>query len=130
MKSLSHEYYTYITTNPNRKVLYTGVTNHLARRLVEHYARRGQPKTFAGKFYCYCLVYVEEFQYIDDAIEREKQLKRFTREQKEVLIGKANPEWLFLNKEFCQEWPPRKIWGEYCEALRKESRRRTASRQE
>ncbi len=54
-----HEYYVYITTNPNRTVLYIGITNDIARRLVEHYANRGKVETFAGKTYCYCLIYIE-----------------------------------------------------------------------
>ena len=43
-----HEYYTYITSNPERSVLYTGVTNNLDIRLIEHWSNRGQAKTFAG----------------------------------------------------------------------------------
>lgn len=45
-----HSYYTYITTNPAKKVLYTGMTNDLAQRMVEHYLNRGHTKTFAGRF--------------------------------------------------------------------------------
>src|SRR5258705_5585317 len=70
-----HEYYVYIVTNPERTVLYTGVTNNLPQRLIEHYTNRGQPKTFAGKYYCYNLIYFECFQYINDAIAKEKVIK-------------------------------------------------------
>lgn len=57
-----HSYYTYITTNPAKKVLYTGMTNDLAQRVIEHYLNRGQHKTFVGRYYCYLLVYYEEYQ--------------------------------------------------------------------
>lgn len=46
---MRHEYFIYIITNPNRTTLYVGVTNDIARRLVEHYASRGHKKTFAGR---------------------------------------------------------------------------------
>ena len=47
-----HHYYIYIVTNPERNVLYTGVTNNLPERLIEHWTNKGIPKTFAGKYYC------------------------------------------------------------------------------
>ena len=46
---MKKEFYTYITTNPNRKVLYTGVTNNLQKRLVEHYKNREATNTIVGK---------------------------------------------------------------------------------
>jgi putative endonuclease len=100
-------YYVYIVTNPQRTVLYTGVTNNLTIRLAEHYFNRGIPKTFAGKYYCYNLIYYEEFIYILNAIEREKQLKDWNRARKEALITKNNPAWTFLNKSICIVWPPK-----------------------
>jgi len=108
-----HSYYVYITTNPKKSVLYIGVTNNLARRLVEHYANRGKPSTFAGRYYAYNLIYCEHFQYINQAIAREKELKTWTRRKKEALIATKNPTWKFFNDKFCKEWPPRKIWGSY-----------------
>jgi putative endonuclease len=117
-----HEYYVYITTNPNNSTLYTGVTNNIARRLVEHYANRGKPKTFAGRYYCYCLVYMETHQYINNAIAREKEIKDWTRERKEALIKEVNPQWRFLNHEWCGEWPPQKIWGVYLEELERKGK--------
>jgi putative endonuclease len=94
-----HRYYVYIVTNPAKTVLYTGVTNDLVRRLNEHYANRGMPETFAGKYFCYNLVHWEYFKYIDKAIEREKQIKGWIRAKKEALIAELNPEWNFLNAE-------------------------------
>ena len=69
-----HLYFIYIVTKPERTVLYTGVTNCLDSRLAVHYFNKGNPKTFAGKFYCYNLIYYEEFQFVNDAIAREKAL--------------------------------------------------------
>ena len=58
-------------TNSEKSVLYIGVTNNLEARLGEHYFNKGNPKTFAGKYYCYNLIYYEEFQYINEAITNE-----------------------------------------------------------
>ena len=103
-----HDYWVYIVTNWKRTVLYTGVTNNLARRLTEHYEYRGKPETFAGKYFCYNLVYYEWYQYISEAIAREKELKSLLREKKRALIEDANPEYTFLNTIFCEKWPPPK----------------------
>ncbi|MBN4065814.1 GIY-YIG nuclease family protein [Candidatus Amoebophilus asiaticus] len=93
-----HNYFVYITTNPKKTVLYIGVTNDLERRLQEHlednmYNRR----TFAGKYFCYNLIYYERHQYIEHAIEREKEIKKWRREKKESLINSFNPKWKFFN---------------------------------
>ncbi len=117
MKTL-HEYFVYIVANPNRTALYIGVTNEIARRLVEHYANRGRAESFAGRYYCYCLVYLESYQYINNAIAREKELKHWSRERKIALIEEFNPQWKFLNAEWCDEWPPQYIWKDYYEACR------------
>ena len=92
-----HNYYVYITTNPGKTSLYVGVTNDIKRRLFEHYENRGKRKTYAGRYYCYKLVYYEHFQYIEEAIDREKQIKKWRREKKNILINKFNPGWKFLN---------------------------------
>jgi putative endonuclease len=97
----------YIITNAQRTVLYAGVTNDLAQRLKEHYLNKGTPKSFAGKYYCYHLIYFEEFEFINDAISREKEIKGWIREKKIWLINTLNPTWKFLNKEICGFWPPK-----------------------
>lgn len=51
-----YNFWVYVLTNWKKTVLYVGVTNDLSRRLIEHYANRGKPKTFAGRYYCYNLV--------------------------------------------------------------------------
>ena len=86
----------YITTNPGKTVLYTGVTNDLERRLLEHYQNRGNKKSFAGRYYCYKLLYFEDYTDIYQAIEREKEIKDLSRKRKEELISTKNPNWHFL----------------------------------
>jgi putative endonuclease len=90
-------YFVYITTNPGKTTLYVGVTNDLKVRLRRHYLNKGNKKTFAGKYYCYKLIYFEVFQDINQAIAREKEIKNMTREKKEVLIATKNPKWYFLS---------------------------------
>ena len=83
----THNYCVYITTNLNKTVLYAGVTNDLARRIIEHKEDVKQNnKTFAAKFNCTHLIYYEHFDYIQDAIDREKQIKGWKRFKKENLI--------------------------------------------
>ena len=82
--------------------MYVGVPNDLVRRLYEHKENKGDKKTFAGKYYCYNLVYYEHFSHIEHAIEREKEIKKWRREKKNTLIESLNPEWIFLNKEISE----------------------------
>jgi putative endonuclease len=89
-------YYVYITTNPAKTVLYIGVTNSLPRRLGQHYENRGNNNTFAGRYFCYNLLYYEQFTDIKAAINREKELKGWTRAKKDALIATMNPAWDFL----------------------------------
>ena len=81
-----HLYFTYILTNPERTVLYIGITNNLEARITEHYFNRGKLQTFAGKYYCYLLIYYEEFQYIKNAIAREKEIKGWRRSKKKLSL--------------------------------------------
>jgi len=98
-------YFVYIVTNPKNTVLYIGMTNDLEYRLVEHYLNRGNSKTFAGRYYCYNLLYYERHHSANAAIEREKELKDWNRIKKDKLISSFNPEIRFLNKDI-MEWPP------------------------
>ena len=100
-------------TNPERTVLYTGVTNNLSQRLTEHWMNRGNPKSFAGKYYCYNLIYFEEFPYVYNAIAREKEIKGWRRQKKLDLIKTMNPDWTFLNPSICDGWPPKEIPTRY-----------------
>lgn len=93
---MSGNYFVYIITNPGKTVLYTGVTNDLQTRLQQHYLNRGEKKTFAGRYHCYKLVYYERFDRPDYAIDREKQIKGWTRAKKLTLIRELNPGMKFL----------------------------------
>ncbi len=100
-----YTFFVYIITNPTKSVLYTGFTNNLEQRLVEHYMNRGKKKTFAGRYYCYYLLYYEVHQYVYNAMDREKEIKGWTRAKKLDLIKLENEKLLFLNKEL-MDWPP------------------------
>ena len=97
----------YIITNSSKSVLYVGVTNNLAIRLVEHYNNRGKQKTFAGRYFCYNLVYFEYHDTAEGGVLREKEIKKWRREKKVQLIESFNPDWNFLNSDVT-EWPPEK----------------------
>lgn len=102
----NYNFYTYILTNLTKTVLYTGVTNDLERRLCEHYISKDQKNSFTGKYKCYYLVRYERYQYIQHAIEREKEIKGWLIGKKINLIEEDNPEWKFLNEDI-MEWPPK-----------------------
>jgi putative endonuclease len=101
-----YNFYTYILTNSAKKVLYAGVTNDLERRLYEHYFGSDQKQSFTRKYKCYYLVWYERYQYINHAIESEKEIKGRLRSKKDALIKCENPEWRFLNADI-MKWPPR-----------------------
>ncbi len=81
----------YILTNSAKTVLYIGVTQNIARRMDEH--RNRLISGFASTYNCDRLIYVEEFSYISAALDREKELKKWSRKKKETLINTLNPEW-------------------------------------
>jgi putative endonuclease len=89
----NYNFFVYITTNPDKTVLYVGVTNNIERRLAEHYNNRGNWKSFAGRYFCYNLIWFEQFSDIREAISREKEIKGWRREKKEILIARTNPNW-------------------------------------
>ncbi len=95
--SLSYNYFVYIMTNKHKNVVYVGVTNDIERRVFEH--ETGETKGFTKKYNCHYLVYYEHFTSIVDAIDREKEIKKWRREKKDKLISSTNPEWNFLNDE-------------------------------
>lgn len=82
-------YWIYIMSNTYRNVLYIGVTNDLGRRYREH--KSGLLEGFTQKYNCHELVYYEEYQQIEAAIAREKQLKNWSRKKKDYLIRQMNP---------------------------------------
>ena len=91
-------YYVYILSNWCDSVLYIGVTNNLARRLYEH--RNHLVKGFAEKYQTNKLVYFETTGDVRAALEREKQLKGWTRVKKNTLIAKSNPNWIDLSADW------------------------------
>ena len=90
-------YYIYFMASGSG-TLYLGVTNNLKRRVYEH--KEGAVEGFSKKYGCEKLVFFEEFTNIKDAIRREKQLKSWRREKKEVVIRQLNPGWRDLSLEF------------------------------
>jgi putative endonuclease len=83
--------YTYIITNRKNGALYTGVTAEMSRRALEH--RDGTGSKVAAKYGIYRLVYVEFHDEIDNAILREKRIKKWRRAWKIALIEESNPDW-------------------------------------
>jgi len=77
-------------------ILYLGVTNNLQRRVFEH--KQGIVDSFSKKYKCNKIVYFEQYQDINEAIRREKQLKNWTRKKKEFLINKMNFTWQDLSE--------------------------------
>ncbi|MCU1324306.1 MAG: Excinuclease subunit domain protein [Acidobacteriaceae bacterium] len=73
------------------------MTNSLRRRVLEH--RKQTPGSFTARYKITRLVYSEEFQYVNNAIAREKELKKRTRAQKIALIEASNPTWEELMPE-------------------------------
>lgn len=95
------QYYVYIITNERSTTLYTGVTNDLPRRVMEH-KEKTFPKSFSAKYNLTKLVYYEAGGDISGAIEREKQIKAGSRKKKEVLITSVNPTWKDLMDEILE----------------------------
>ena len=85
-----NRYYIYILANTSDTTLYIGVTNDLARRVAEH--RSGMIPGFTQKYNCHKLVYFEEYSDVEQAIAREKQLKKWSRTKKDSLIDTMNKE--------------------------------------
>jgi putative endonuclease len=78
-------------THKNNTVIYVGVTSDLLKRVYQHKTKTY--KGFTAKYNCDKLIYFEEFDAINLAIAREKQLKSGNRKRKERLINAENPEW-------------------------------------
>jgi putative endonuclease len=91
-------YYVYILTNKFRGTLYIGVTSDLQRRIKEHEAKCVDG--FTKKYGLSRLIYVESFDYVLDALNFEKRLKRWHREWKINLIEKNNPKWNNLYEKY------------------------------
>ena len=85
------EYYIYILASKFNGTLYIGVTNNLIKRIYEH--KNNIADGFTKKYAIHNLVYYESYDSIENAIIREKQLKKWNRAWKINLIEKLNPKW-------------------------------------
>ena len=85
-------YYVYILANNTNVAIYTGVTRDLVRRVYEH-RNHLDPKSFTAKYDIRKLVYFEQTTDVRVAIEREKQIKSWSRAKKNALVESMNPEW-------------------------------------
>ncbi|PLX27987.1 hypothetical protein C0583_02005 [Candidatus Parcubacteria bacterium] len=85
-----YKFYVYIIASSSG-TLYIGFTNSLIRRIIEH--REGKIEGFSKKYSCKKLVYYEIFKYVNEALEREKELKDWNRQKKEKIIKELNPHW-------------------------------------
>ena len=82
-------------TNKHHTVLYTGVTNDLIRRVYEH-KNHLDKGSFTAKYKVTKLVYFEETSDVRAALEREKQIKSWSRDRKTDLVFETNPHWVDL----------------------------------
>ena len=89
-----HCYWVYILASQPRGTLYIGVTNNILGRIEQH--RAGNGSKFAAGYNVSKLVHFEEFADIEEAIQREKTLKRYLRQWKIDLIEQSNPRWVDL----------------------------------
>jgi putative endonuclease len=103
------KFFVYILTNKEKTVFYTGVTNDLEQRIIEHYSGKEGSGAFTTKYRCYYLLFYEAFDYITNAIAREKEIKGWRREKKLELIRDFNPGLNLLNEELFGEWPPKEL---------------------
>lgn len=91
-------YFVYMLTNWNNKILYTGVTNNLARRLYEH--KNNLVNGFTQKYNVHKLIYYDTTSDIKAAIEREKQIKGWSRQKKNTLVESINSNWEDLSLDW------------------------------
>ncbi len=94
-----NNYYVYIMASQRNGTLYTGITSDLKKRVWEH--KEGVVDGFTKEYEVKMLVYYEVHNDVNEAIKREKRLKRWERDWKLALIEKANPQWRDLYGEIC-----------------------------
>src|SRR6185312_313271 len=92
-----HCYFVYLMASRTRS-LYCGMTNSLIRRVAEH--KSGEFEGFSKSHQCHRLVYFERYQYVGNAIARERQIKNWRREKKLARIQEMNPSWADLSEEW------------------------------
>lgn len=89
---MNKKYFVYILASKKYGTLYIGITNNLIKRIYEH--KNNLVEGFTKQYSVHNLVYLEEYASVEEAIKREKQLKKWNRDWKIRLIEKCNPEWL------------------------------------
>ena len=97
------QYYVYMMANRSR-MLYTGVTNSVERRVYEH--KQKLLDGFTKKYDINMLAYYEETNGVEGAISREKQIKAWRRSKKIALIESMNPQWRDLSEGWFTSPPP------------------------
>ncbi|MBN2019583.1 MAG: GIY-YIG nuclease family protein [Sedimentisphaerales bacterium] len=85
------EHYVYILASKRKGTLYVGMARDLGKRVVRHKSKRANQ--FAAKYDVKKLVYYEKYKSLEEAVKREKQVKKWRREWKIQMIEKRNPEW-------------------------------------
>ena len=93
-------YYIYILSNKSNRVIYTGITNNIVRRVYEHKSKH-DPNSFTARYNVNKLVYYEVFNNPYYAIKREKQIKSWNRKSKDEIISSFNPDWEDLYDFVC-----------------------------
>ncbi len=91
IKKYKKTYYVYILASKRNGTLYIGITSNIRRRIYEH--KNDLIEGFTKKYKVHLLVHYETFEYVNNALTREKQLKRWKRKWKLELIEKENPHW-------------------------------------
>jgi putative endonuclease len=92
-----YRFYVYIVASKSRRI-YTGLTNNIQRRIAQH--KRGEIEGFTQRYKINRLVYFETYQYVGNAIRREKQIKGLDRAKRVALIECDNPTWDDLSAEW------------------------------
>jgi putative endonuclease len=103
--SREYRFFVYIMASKSRRI-YTGVTNNIERRAAQH--KSGEIKGFTQRYRINRLVYYEVFQYVENAIRREKEIKGWDRAKRVALIEGENPTWDDLAED----------WGKAIELLK------------
>ena len=92
------QYFVYMMTNRWHNVLYTGMTNSLFDRVWQH--KNHAIPGFTARYNCDRLVYHETYEEVTQAIDRETQIKGWSRAKKNALVAQMNPEW----KDLAEDW--------------------------
>jgi putative endonuclease len=100
MSKRDHHYYVYIVASRTH-IVYCGITNSIQRRMEEH--KDAVFPGFTATYQCNRLVWFEQYQYVNNALAREKQIKRWVRAKKIRLIEETNPTWCDLSEAWTKK---------------------------